>query len=173
MCIRDSCLLASLALRLPRSWIKPVLAVALWAGLVSAPLAFIELAPTGAFRLGLSAGGAYEALSLTLRAAAAASIFAASIQLLGWRNWLKGLEDLRVPRLLIKLTMLSLFYIPLFLREALRMLLAREARMVGRVGVWRSWRMVSTVVGDLLLRGRERAWRLERALMARSLTLPE
>jgi cobalt/nickel transport system permease protein len=167
-----SCLLASLAFKLPRSWIKPVLAVALWAGFVSAPLAFIELTSSGAFRLELNAKGAYEALSLTLRAAASTSIFTASIQLLGWRGWLQGLEGLRIPKLLVRLTMLSLFYIPLFLREALRMLLAREARMLGRVGAKQSWRLMATVVGDLLLRGHDRAWRLERAFMARSLHYP-
>ncbi len=165
------CLLASLSLKLPHSWIKPVLVVALWTWLISVPLIFIEpklAVKVWMLELWLSVEGAYEALSLTLRAAAATAIFIASVQLLGWRNWLKGLEGLRVPQPLVRLMQMSIIYIPLFLREASKMLWARESRIVSRMGIKRAWGVLSTVVGDLLLRGYERAWRLEKALKARS-----
>ncbi len=48
------------------------------------------------------------------------------------------------------------------------MVSARDARIVKRIGVKELWKTLATVVGELLLRCYERAWRVDKAIKARS-----
>jgi len=156
------------------AWVKVVLIVALWALLVSIPLAFITSGeiiaslPLGFATLRVSREGVNTLLAFTLRATSAAAIFTAFYQIIGWRGMVKGLRGLRVPSELTAMASLSITYIPLFLREAVRLLSAREARIMKKGRLRRVWWMLTTVIGDLMLKGYERAWRLEKALRAKS-----
>jgi len=102
------------------------------------------------------------------RVVASAAIFTSFVSIMGWRRIIMGLEGLRIPRELTLLLNLSVIHIPLFLRESSKMLSAREARIMRKITFKEIWRILATVVGDLLLRSHEHAWRLEKAIRARS-----
>ena len=81
----------------------------------------------GLVRLGVSCEGVSTVALFTLRVgAAAASIFTVFALIMGWREIMDGLERLRMPSGFITLLSLSMVNIPLFLREASKMLSARK-----------------------------------------------
>lgn len=107
---------------------------------------------------------------LLLRCAATTSALVLMAQSLGLTGLITGLRELRVPpRALFALT-LFLRYVPVMLRDATRLLSAREARIVlGTNRIKSSWFVLSTVASGLLIRGFDRAYRLQMALRARGL----
>jgi cobalt/nickel transport system permease protein len=109
---------------------------------------------------------------LLLRCIAATSVLVLMAQSLGLTGLITGLRGLRVPpRALFALT-LFLRYVPIMLRDATRLLSAREARIVTNSNeIKGSWFVLSTVAGSLLIKGFERAYRLQMALRARGLDL--
>lgn len=156
-----------------RAWAKPVAFVTFIAGFVSIPLLFITPgSPVAALRVGSLAleatrEGLLEAASLILRAAAASASFTAILLHLGWSGFVEGLRGLRLPAEFVFLVGLYIRYVPVFLRDALSMVAAREARLLRPNGTKLAWGALASVVGDLMFRGYERAWRLEKALRAR------
>jgi len=88
---------------------------------------------------------------------------------MGWRKMIEGLEGLKVPREITSLLSPLIIHLPFLLREASKMLSAREARIVKNVGFKDSWKVLATVVGDLFIRSYEHAIRLDRAIRARNL----
>ena len=158
------------------TWVRVVAFVAVWAAVVSAPLLFLAPEAPQAFlpfdgvELKINGRGSSEMVVFVVRVTAAAAVFSAFTSMMGWRRLVEGLESLRMPREITSSLTLSMIYLPLFLREALKMLSAREARIVRKRKLRDSWEILATVVGDLLLRSHERAWRIEKAIRARSFT---
>ncbi len=159
-----------------RIWIKIVTLITAYTLSVSIPAVFlipgriiadISFSPV---TLRVSYEGVMETLIFTLRAAASASIFTAFTLVLGWRRLMDGLRRLRIPKEIIQLLIFSIIYIPLFLKEALKMLSAREARIMRRIKLRDTWKVLATVIGDLMLRSYEVSWRLEKAVRARTFT---
>jgi cobalt/nickel transport system permease protein len=114
--------------------------------------------------------GVNSMTAFTSRVAASTAIFTSFASIMGWRRTVMGLEKLRMPRELAFLLTLSIIHIPLFLRESSKMLSAREARIMRKITLKEIWRILATVVGDLLLKSYEHAWRLNKAIEARSFT---
>lgn len=159
------------------SWIKITLLITLWAVAVSIPLLFITPGdliisiPLKLVELKISREGLNAMMVFTIRVVAAGAIFTAFIFILGWRKTMEGLRGLQIPRDVVFLLTLSIIYIPFLLREAAKILSAREARIVRRVKFREVWYVLASVIGDLLLKSYEHAWRLEKAIRARSFTL--
>lgn len=155
-------------------WVKIPLLILMWASMASAPLPFmmpgepVAVLSLGLIELRATREGVDTMLMFVLRVVAAAAIFTSFTFVMGWRRIVRGLQGLRVPRELGVLLNLSIIHIPLFLREAIKMLSAREARIMRKIRSRDLWRLLSTVVGDLLLRSYERASILEKAIKARS-----
>jgi len=156
-----------------RTWVRVIILIFSWAFIVSLPLPFII---SGEPMVNISAGfvelkATYEGVNLMItfisRVVASAAIFTSFASLMGWRRTIMGLEGLRMPRELTFLLNLSVIHIPLFLRESSKMLSAREARVMRKITFKELWKVLATVVGDILLRSYERAWRLEKAIKAR------
>jgi len=162
-----------------RTWAKIPLLVSVWAAIVMVPLPFITPGePVASLSLGLielraSGEGLNTALTFVTRAVAAVAIFTSFAFVLGWREIVRGLQGLRIPQELGLLLNMAIIHIPLFLREAVKMLSARESRMMRKIRFKEVWRILSTVVGDLLLRSYERSWVLEKAIKARSFRATE
>ncbi|MBS7646044.1 hypothetical protein KEJ44_08440 [Candidatus Bathyarchaeota archaeon] len=158
-------------------WIKLQLFILSWAIVVGIPLPFItEGKPLtglyiGPLALNVSSEGLEAMLSFVTRVLAAAGIFTSLTYIIGWRGAVKGMEGLKVPREVTFLLGTSIIYIPLFLREAVKMLSAREARLIAKPKLRDAWRLIATIVGDLILRGYEHSWRLEKAIRARSFAM--
>jgi cobalt/nickel transport system permease protein len=155
-------------------WLKIIAITTLWAATVSTPLIFtfsggLASVTLGWVELGISLEGLYLMIMFTIRVVAAASVFTAFIFILGWRGVIDGLRGLKVPGSIVSLISLSIVYIPFLIREMVRMLSAREARIVRKTGFRKLWYVLASVVGDLILRSYEHAWRLEKAIKARSL----
>ena len=159
-----------------RAWARIPLLASVWALLVSVPLPFMTPGEPvinlsfGWADLVVSREGVNSMLTFILRVVAAAAIFTSFAFIVGWRKIVKGLEDLRMPQELGILLNLSIVHIPLFLRESANMLSARESRMMRKIRFKEVARVLSTVVGDLLLRSYERAWIVDKAIGARSFT---
>ncbi len=106
-----------------------------------------------------------QAIPFILRGTSSTAYLAAMTAVLGWRGILDALSALGMETLALDLAVL-LRYIPLFLREAAKMLAAREARLVGRQ---KAFYAVSTVVGGLLLKAYRKASAVYMAMEARSI----
>lgn len=115
-----------------------------------------------------AAQGLSEAIGLVLRTASASTLFAAFLLDLGWTGVLKGLRGLGFPEDFSLHVSFMLRYIPLFIRDAFKMLAAREARTFGGK---RGYDVLSSIVGDLLIRGYYRSQRVQLAMNARFLAL--
>jgi energy-coupling factor transporter transmembrane protein EcfT len=77
------------------------------------------------------------------------------------------LSAVKAPKEIVRALSSTLVFIPILTKDACRMLAAREARIIKK-NVSLSWKILSTVVGDLILRGFERAERIDRAVSART-----
>jgi energy-coupling factor transporter transmembrane protein EcfT len=156
------------------SWLKIVAITALWAITVSTPLIFTSPGSLANIALGpvelrISLEGFYLMATFTVRVVAAAAVFTAFIFILGWRRMVDGLRGLKMPEVATSLISLSIIYIPYLIREMVKMLSAREVRIVRKTGFRELWYVLASVVGDLMLRSYEHAWRLEKAIKARSI----
>lgn len=169
-----SIVLASIARKHFKTWFKLLTATLAWAAMVAFPLLFIipgdaltEFA-LGPLELRISKSGVYSAAEFVFRVVVSAAIFTSVTYLIGWRGVAAGLEGIHVPGEIVSLLNMVIVYVPLFLRDAFKMLSAREARLLKKPTVKDSWRILSTVVGDLILKGYRRAWSLGKAIEARS-----
>ncbi len=160
------------------SWVKIVVFIAFWATVTSAPLLFMASGNSIAgltvnlVELNISREGFDVMAAFIVRVTAAAAVFTSFAFILGWRRIIKGLEGLGVPREITFFLTLSIIHIPFFLREASKMLSAREARIIRNTRFKRIWGILATVIGDLLLKSHERAYRIEKAINARSFVSP-
>lgn len=82
---------------------------------------------------------------------------------------LRGLERLRVPRVLVALLGFTYRYVFVLVEEARRMLRARESRCYGGRWLWQA-HVVGHMVGTLFLRAHDRAERVYAAMLARGFT---
>lgn len=156
------------------SWTKTILFVLIWASAVSAPLPFITSGEVlaelliGTVILKVSFEGLRLMLFFTIRVVTSVAVFTAFIMVMGWRGITAGFEELNISREFSFMLNLSIISIPVFLRETLNMLLAREARMMRKSKMRGVWSVLATIIGELMLRGYERAWRLDKSIKARS-----
>lgn len=134
-----------------------------------AAMGFVVAASAAASLPLVLAGREAEAAEFLLRVAGSTLSVAAIVTLVGWRSLSRGLASLGLPPWLSDSVRMTLVYAALLVGEALSLLAAREARSVGRRGVLDRWRLLATVVGELLLRVTARAYMVELAVRARSL----
>lgn len=153
-------------------WIKPVIFTFFVTSLASLPLLFIASDDIllNLFSPKITFNGVLMFLNIVLRAVAAASIFSVITIHLGWRGIIAGLRRLHFPSSFIFLIAIFIKYVPIFLRDIIRMMAAREARTMSS-GLRLLWRDFSSIIGDLFLRAYNRSWRLQLALKARSFSM--
>lgn len=137
-----------------------ILAVTLPMALYQAYLDQAPLSDSSALLWGLA--------PLLLRCVAATSALVLMTQSLGLMGLIRALRGLRVPPRALLILVLFLRYIPIMLRDTIKLLSAREVRMVSS-SVKDHWLMLSTVASGLLIKGFERAYRLQMAFKARGL----
>ncbi|MEM2025859.1 MAG: energy-coupling factor transporter transmembrane component T, partial [Desulfurococcaceae archaeon] len=100
-------------------------------------------------------------LPLLLRCVAAATLTAFTVQSLGLTQLIEGLRAMGIPSKLLFALIVYVRYIPITLRQASKLLSAREARLLSETNRLRnSWLMLSTAVGALFMIGFHRAYRL-------------
>ncbi len=104
-----------------------------------------------------------------LRVVSATTVFIVGVQLVGWLNIILGLRMLKIPSILLEHIYLTVKFIPIFLGEVLRMLVARDARVLAHSRRDSVWRLLASTVSDVIVRSTNRAWRLTLAFQARSL----
>ncbi len=104
-----------------------------------------------------------------LRVISATTVFVTGIQLVGWLNIILGLRILKIPSILLEHIYLTVKFIPIFIGEVLRMLIARDARTLVQGGRSSIWSLLASTVSDIIVRSTNRAWRLTLAFQARSL----
>ena len=158
-----------------RSIIKPVLFVSFMTAIIVAPLPFITSTNNGDYLqliplwIKVSKVGVLKAMNLLLKTTSATLIFTTLISYLGWRGLLEGLRGLKVPWELTFATGLHIKYIFVMVRCVNSMITAREAKVFnkGKLGIWK---VLASIVGDLMLKGYERGYILEKAINARTFT---
>ncbi len=97
-------------------------------------------------------------------------VFILMIRVVGWWNIVGGLEKIRVPRILVEMIYQTAKFIPLFLGETLKLLVARDARILGKTRISSLWRVLSSIVGELIVKAYYRSTILDMALRARTLS---
>ncbi len=158
--------------RIAGKWLKVIALTLAMVTLVSTPIPLligveeVFYFEVGGIAIHVFREGLEEAIHLVLRTTAASSIFTAFIMTLGWRGVYLGLRELGLPSSLGYMVVFYIRYIPIFSRDIVRFLLGREARRFSK-GLRGIWSSLPTVVGEIFLRGFDRAFRLELALEAR------
>lgn len=144
-------------------WIKPGTFVAFIALFVALPLFVLSGGVT-------SDKPSYYSLALfILRPIASSAIFTVIFLSIGLSGFLEGLLSLHAPRELIDMIWFFIRYMQLFLRDACRLLAARESRIISdKCGYRKLWWIIGTVVGEMLLRSYAKAAGLNLALQARN-----
>lgn len=143
-------------------------------GVISTPLVFFTgsrlevVLKLGLFRTKMAAEGLVVALSFFLRCLNTTSISLGWVCCIRFDSLLDGLCILDPTQTISTLLFLSTRYIPLSLREAISLLVAREARTMKRDRSL-SWKALSSTGGELLLRAIHRGRRVGLAISARSL----
>ena len=168
--LAGAALLAALG-RLPPRWcLTRVGAAVLFVAVFAVPLVFFHPRNDRAWTVGpatLSAAGAETALVLVCKAAALvllALVLAATAPL---DATLKAAHALRVPGLLVQLTLLSYRYLFLLADELGRLRIALRVRGYRNRANLHSYRTIGAVTGSLLVRGWERAERVGQAMRCR------
>jgi len=82
-------------------------------------------------------------------------------------NLLKGLEQLKVPKIFIMIMSFMYRYLFLLIDEIQRMQRAKDSRSFGRTGYSRLARLLSNIIGVLFVRSYERAERVYLAMCSR------
>ncbi len=104
-----------------------------------------------------------------IRVIASTTTFIITLRLIGWPKIITGLYYLKVPEELIKTINHMIRFIPLFINDTLYMLAAREARLLGKISKWNIWKVLASIVADIILKSHYRAWTLSMALEARTI----
>ena len=80
---------------------------------------------------------------------------------------LQALESLRIPKFFIGMTAITYRFVFLFIDEAYRMILAKEARTVSKEGRLKTMKSIASIISNLLIRAYERGERVYLAMKAR------
>lgn len=112
----------------------------------------------------------YPIVVFILRVSVSTLVLVGTVSYLGWMNIIKAFIILRMPSFLTRSLMFFLLYIPIMARETVKMLAAREVRLI-KSSRSEAWRILSTVVSDLILRSIERSQRLNMAIEARGFSM--
>ena len=91
------------------------------------------------------------------------------IQAVGWINVVRGMELLHIPKPIVESMVMMLRFLSLFIDEVLSMLIARSARLIGRPRGVCIWRMLASIVSDIVLKSLHRAYAVSIARSARTL----
>ncbi len=104
-----------------------------------------------------------------LRVSAAVTLTIAVVSAAGWRSLLEGLGGLGVPLEFLRTLELTLFLVPVYAGEALRVAMARRARVLGGLRLRSEWRLLASVAAEVLARVMRRAEAYARSARARRL----
>ncbi len=105
-----------------------------------------------------------------IRTLSSSIIFILMLRVIGWWNIIKGLELVRTPRIIIEMIYQTVKFIPLFLNETLKLLTAREARILGKTSIRNVWDSLSSIVAELIVKAYYKSVMLNMALNARTLS---
>ncbi len=136
--------------------LKNILVLSLMVLVVSAPILLLR---------GLSSVSMFLARTIS-----STIVFILMIRVIGWWNIVGGLEKIRAPRILVEMIYQTVKFIPLFLGETLKLLVARDARILGKTRISSLWRVLSSIVGELIVKAYYRSTILDMALRARTLS---
>lgn len=136
---------------------------------VGRPVALLSIAALVVSIPLIIGGGVGEPLFFVYRVSCSAASLALIARSVGWRTLLEGLALLRIPQGAVAMAELTARFIPLFMSDTLKLLVARSARSIGDMPLISRWRLLGSVVGELILKGVYRAGQLRLAVEARSL----
>ena len=104
------------------------------------------------------------------RVSVSISVFTAFITSIGWYGVLNSLKYLRFPNSLITVFLHVMINLPLLFIEFSRVIAAREARILNKTGFYNIWRLLSSALGDVVVRGYYRAGIAGKAMSSRIFT---
>lgn len=105
-----------------------------------------------------------------IRTLSSSIIFVLMLRIIGWWNLIRGLELIKTPRIIIEMVYQTVKFIPLFLSETLKLLMAREARVLGKTNTHHIWGSLSSIVAELMVKAYHKSAMLNMALSARTLS---
>jgi len=104
-----------------------------------------------------------------LRSASSALLLTVIVSALNWIDIAIGMSILRIPKVIVTQLAITMIFIPRFLRSYSNTLLAKRARIISNDRFSFSWDIASRSIGDMIVRGFHLAWKLDKAVKARSL----
>jgi cobalt/nickel transport system permease protein len=111
--------------------------------------------------------GVYKAVCFTLRVWVCVASLTLLVLTTKFSELVHALEKFKMPKVLIVMTAITYRFIFLFINEAHRMLLAKEARTVKKEGKLQTMKSLAHIISTLFIRAYERGERVYMAMMAR------
>lgn len=154
-------------------FLRTTIFIPLFAAVIALPLLFItpgkSLAIIGydEYLVSITWEGIYKATCFTLRIWVCIASLALLVLTTKFFSLVHAVEKFRIPKLFIAMTAITYRFIFLFINEAYRMVLAKEARTVKKEGRLQNMRSLAHIISTLFIRAYERGERVYMAMTAR------
>ncbi len=156
-----------------RAFVKRVVLLSLFTGVVILPSIFVPFSPLPAIytipklNLYISAVGLQRAIILELRLLVSLSALQVVILTTTYSELVNAFRRLKVPKIFVLTLALMLRYIFVIHDEALRISRAREARTTGKISKFRAIKSIGNSIGLIMIRSYERSDKVYKAMLAR------
>jgi hypothetical protein len=109
-------------------------------------------------------------LPLLLRTSVSSGILVLIIYIMGIQKLEYTLIRIGMPKKWVDILILTIIFIPIMLRELTKILIGRKSRVIYRnIDLKLIWYLLSTALGEIIIKGYNRAFRLQLTLSARKL----
>ncbi|MBS7643430.1 cobalt ECF transporter T component CbiQ [Candidatus Bathyarchaeota archaeon] len=157
-------------------FLRATLFIPIFAAVIALPLPFITPGTTltvigyNEYVIYITREGVYRALQFVFRIWVCVGLLVLLMSTTRFTAIIRALETFKIPRVFVMMTGVTHRFIFLFINEAYRMLLAKEARNVGREQRMQVMKSLAYIIGTLFIRAYERSERVYLAMMAKAYT---
>lgn len=168
-------IILSVASKIPPKFffLRTTIFIPTFAAVIASPLLFITLGRPLAiigydkYFLSITWEGVYKAACFTLRVWVCVASLTLLVLTTRFSRLVHALEKFKMPKVLVVMTAITYRFVFLFINEAYRMVLAKEARTVKKEGKLHTMKSLAHIISTLFIRAYERGERVYMAMMAR------
>jgi len=168
----------SVASKIPPKFffLRTTIFIPIFAAVIASPLPFITpgrpLALIGydKYSIPVTWEGMYKAIHFTYRIWVCVALLTLLVLTTGFTRLVHAMEKFKIPKIFVAMTTITYRFIFLFINEAHRMVLAKEARTVKKEGRLWIMRSLARIMSTLFIRAYERGERVYTAMTAREYT---
>jgi cobalt/nickel transport system permease protein len=155
-------------------FLRATLFIPIFAAVIALPLPFITPGTTltvigySKYVIFITREGVYKAIQFIFRIWVCVGLLILLVSTTRFTALIHAMATFKIPRVFVMMTAITHRFIFLFINETYRMLLAREARNVGREQRMQVMKSLAYIIGTLFIRAYERSERVYLAMTARA-----